>query len=159
VPLPKLTPSQLQAFYSQKLTEGRQVGQAGGLSPGIVRYLHAIIREALHQAVKWQMIGRNVADATEPPRAARPQVRAWDQGQVRTFLAAAEGDHYGPVWLLALMTGLRRGELLGLRWEELGPCACPTRVGASSLASRSKRSTRPLLVRIPMPRSRVHTFR
>jgi integrase len=119
VPLQKLTPAQLQAFYSLKLTEGRQDGKAGGLAPRSVRYLHAIIREALHQAVKWQMVGRNVADATEPPRAVRPQVRAWDQDQVLRFLVVAEDEHYGPVWLLALMTGLRRGELLGLRWEDV----------------------------------------
>ena len=67
-PLQKLTPAQLQSFYTEKLTGGRQDGKAGGLSPRTVRYLHAIIREALAQAVKWQMVARNVADATEPPK-------------------------------------------------------------------------------------------
>ena len=119
VPLQNLQPSQLQAFYATKLKGGRGDGRPGGLSPRTVRYLHALLREALDQAVKWDWVPRNVADAAEPPRAVRPQVQTWTAQEARRFLAVAEGDTYSPVWLLALLTGLRRGEILGLRWKDV----------------------------------------
>jgi integrase len=119
IPLQKLSPAHLQAFYSDRLARGRADG-TGGLAPRTVRYLHSIVREALAQAVRWQLVARNVADATEPPRAVRPHVQTWDTAQLRRFLTFAQDDeHYGPVWLVAVATGLRRGEVLGLRWEDV----------------------------------------
>lgn len=117
--LQKLQPVQLQQFYNDKLSGGRADGGAGGVAPRTVRYLHSIIREALKQAVKWQMVTRNVADATDPPKGKRPPVKAWSAEQARQFLAVAEGDTYGAVWMLAVGTGMRRGELLALRWEDV----------------------------------------
>ena len=119
--LQKLQPAHLQAFYSEKLTSGRADGKPGGLSPRTVQYLHRIVREALQQAFKWQMVGRNVADATEPPRAPRKPPAAWDADQVGRFLAHVEAidSRDNPIWHLAVTTGLRRGELLGLRWQDL----------------------------------------
>jgi len=67
VPLQKLQPVQVQALYSEKLNGGRSDGKEGGLAPRTVRYLHTVLREALHQAVKWGMVARNVCDATDPP--------------------------------------------------------------------------------------------
>lgn len=119
VPLQKLQPVQLQALYNDKLTAGRADGGDGGLSPRTVRYLHAIIRKSLQQAVKWQMVSRNVADATEPPRGKRPSVKTWDSEQSRQFLTTAADDGYGAIWILAMTTGLRRGELLALRWQDV----------------------------------------
>ena len=119
VPLQKLQPVQLQAFYTDKLTAGRLDGGEGGLSPRMVRLIHSVIRKALQQAVKWQMVSRNVADATDPPRGTRPPVKTWDAEQARRFLEASAGDHYGAVWLLAITTGMRRGELLALRWQDI----------------------------------------
>lgn len=119
VPLQKLTPAHLQRFYSDKLVGGRSDGKPGGLSPRTVRYLHSVIREALSQAVKWQLTTRNIADATEPPRGTRPQVQVWDRAEALRFLNVTGDDLYGPIWLLALGTGLRRGELLALRWQDI----------------------------------------
>ena len=59
---------------------------------------------------------RNVADATAPPRASRARVTTWSGADALCFLDASESDTYSPVWLLALKTGMRRGELLGARW-------------------------------------------
>jgi integrase len=120
LPLQKLTPSHLQTFYSDRLAAGgRKDGKHGGLSQRTVRYLHAILHRALKEAVRLRLIPINPADDVTPPRAKRPQVPSWDAGAVRRFLDAAEGDGYGPIWLLALHTGARRGELLALRWEDL----------------------------------------
>lgn len=119
IPLQKLQAIQVQAFYGEKLHGGRADGEKGGLSPRTVRYLHTVLREALHQAVKWGMVARNVCDATDPPRAVRPQVTAWAKDEARTFLAMAEHDAWNPLWLIALTTGLRRGELLAIRWQDV----------------------------------------
>jgi integrase len=119
LPLQKLQPAHLQAFYAEKLKGGRADGNAGGLAPRTVRYLHAIIREALDQGVKWQTVARNAADATEPPRAERPHIATWDADHVRQFLSITADDTYNPLWLVLLTTGLRRGEALGLRWQDV----------------------------------------
>src|SRR3990170_6970239 len=67
IPLAKLRPQHIQAYYSQALERGRADGQ-GGLSPTTVIYHHRVLREALAHAVRWQLLGNNPADAVEPPR-------------------------------------------------------------------------------------------
>src|SRR3954447_15044151 len=64
-------------------------------------------------------LSRNVCAVTEPPRAPHKPGASWTADEARRFLAAAKPDTYSPLWLLALSTGLRRGELLGLRWSDL----------------------------------------
>jgi integrase len=118
-PMQKLQPMQIQALYAAKLTGERADGRESGLSPKSVRYLHGIIHQALDQALQWQMVTRNIADSVTPPRTRQPRIQTWDADEVRRFLEAAEGDTYGPLWILALGTGMRRGELLGLRWQDL----------------------------------------
>jgi integrase len=119
VPLQKLQPAAVQDFYTTKLNGGRADGKAGGLAPSTVRHLHLILRESLQQAVNWEWVARNAAVATKPPHAPRPSVKTWSVDEMRRFLAVAEADGYAPVWLVVLATGLRRGELLGLRWQDV----------------------------------------
>ena len=95
-----------------------------------------VVREALQQAVKWQIVPRNVADATEPPRAPRAKIKAWDIPDVLRFLDVAACDGYTPVWLIALTTGMRRGELLGLPWRDVD-----LEKGVLSVARHWSRST------------------
>ena len=120
VPLQRLTPAQVQAFYATQLTRARAGRNGGGLSPRTVRYLHAILHRALKEALHLGLVARNVTDAVAPPKDARPPIKSWDVGDVQRFLAVTMDDHrYSPIWLMALHTGMRKGELLGLRWQDV----------------------------------------
>jgi len=118
IKLTKLQPMDLQAYYSYALTRGRANGE-GGLSARTVLYHHRIIHEALNHAVKWQLIVRNVADAVEPPKPERYEPRVPTGQEILDFLdKLKKSKAYIPV-LLAAMTGMRRGEVLGLRWGDV----------------------------------------
>lgn len=116
--LTKLTPAQLHAYYAEKLTSGRIRGK-GGLSPRTVHHHHVVIHGALESAVKWGLLHRNPADATDPPRFETPEMNTLDDEGVRTFLEAARPTLWYPMIYVALFTGLRRSELLALRWDDL----------------------------------------
>ena len=116
--LDQLAPAQLQDFYHAKLENGRLDGE-GGLSRRTVAYFHMILRRSLSHAVKWQMIPRNPADAVESPKAEQKEMKYWNREQVQTFLESIAGHRMYALYYLALSTGLRQGELLGLRWEEV----------------------------------------
>ena len=118
--LQALTPSALNAFYGDLLAEGRRDGR--GLSPRTVRYCHAILRKALSDAVRWNRIARNVADSADPPSASTSkatEMRTWSADELRTFLASVRDDRFYALWLLAATTGMRRGEIAGLRWSDV----------------------------------------
>ncbi len=119
VPLQALQPAHLQSLYARLLESGRRDGRPGGLSPRTVHYIHRVIHRALEVAVKLQLVPRNVADAVEPPRARRPEATALDAEGARRLLEAADGHRLYPIIHLALHTGLRAGELLALRWEDV----------------------------------------
>jgi integrase len=111
VPLGELTGPALTAVYGV-LTES-------GLSDRTVRYAHVTAHRALKDAARWHMASRNVADDADAPRQAGAQPKAWTPDEVAAFLELGEGDRWAPLWRLAATTGLRRGELAGLRWEDL----------------------------------------
>ena len=118
VDLTKLLPTHLQAHYARALEKGRLDG-SGGLSPRSVIHQHRIIHEALQDAVKWGLLPRNVAQAVDPPKAPRHEMRTLQVDGVRTLLAALDGHWaYEPIFL-AVHTGMRRSELLGLRWGDV----------------------------------------
>ena len=117
-PLQRLTPAQIQAFYNALLT-GDTTGARDVVAPRTVRYVHAILHRALKEALSLGLVSRNVTEAVAPPKAPRPPIKSWDVADVRRFLTVAEPDGYSPVWLIALHTGMRRGELLGLRWQDV----------------------------------------
>lgn len=111
VPLAKLTPQQIQALMNRKL--------ASGLSPRRVAMIRGTLRTALNQALRWGLVARNVATLVSPPRAAHFEVRPLDPAQARAFLDAVRGDRLEALYTVALAIGLRQGEALGLRWEEV----------------------------------------
>jgi hypothetical protein len=118
LPLQGLTASRLNALYADLLKKGRRNGK-GGLSPATVRYVHAVIRKALSDAVRWNLLTRNVADSADPPRAQRGQIKTRSAREVRTFLKQVEGDRYEAAYFVAATTGMRRGEVLGLKWQDI----------------------------------------
>ncbi len=83
----------------------------------MVRYLHAVIRQALQQAVKEGLLTRNVADATSPPTVKSKQMRPLTEEELLKFFEVAKDDRLFAAYVLAATTGLRRGELLGLCWD------------------------------------------
>jgi integrase len=120
VRLQHVTPARLNQFYGELLTKGRRDGR--GLSPRTVRYIHTILRRALQDAVKWGKLIRNPADAADPPTysAARPaSANCWTAEQLRAFLEHVRDERLYPMWLLFATTGMRRGEVAGLTWDDV----------------------------------------
>jgi integrase len=117
--LQQLAPSMLNAFYAELLASGRRDGK-GGLSARTVRYVHMIVRRSLSQAVHWQRLTRNVADQADPPHPhAGQEMRTWTALELRTFFEHVSTDRFYAAFVLAGTTGMRRGEVLGLRWRDL----------------------------------------
>jgi integrase len=113
-----LKPLHIQNSYSKALESGRRRNHSG-LSARTVLHHHRILRQALQQAVRWQLLARNPADAVEPPRPVRKEMRALDEDETARLLeAASRGRLHLPI-LLAVTTGLRRGEILALRWRDI----------------------------------------
>ena len=116
--LEKLKPLDLQNFYERELEKGQLNGK-GGLSARTVLAIHRIIHSALQQAVKWELIIRNVAEAVEVPKAKKYQAKYLDDKQTEQLIKKAENtDIYIPI-MIAIYTGARRGEILGLNWENV----------------------------------------
>jgi integrase len=109
--LAKLTPHQLQALYAAKLAQG--------WAPGTVRYLHAVLHCALDEAFRLGLVPRNVADLARPPKPARTEMQVLSPEEARTLLAAMDGDRLEALYVVALTTGMRLGELLALRWVDV----------------------------------------
>lgn len=121
VQLQALTADAINRLYADLLADGRSDGK-GGLSPATVRRCHAMLRKALADAVKWQLLVRNAADSADPPKPSdTPEVEmvTWSADELRRFLDHVADDRLAPLWTVLAMTGLRRGEALGLRWKDV----------------------------------------
>jgi integrase len=81
--------------------------------------IHTTLHKAMKQAVKWTLIPRNVTEAVKPPREQKKEIRPLDEDQVKRLLKAVDGDKLEALYVLAITTGMRSGELLGLRWEDV----------------------------------------
>jgi len=119
IPLKALQPAHLQAFYAEQLKNGRKDGKEGGLSARSVLHHHRVLSEALTHAVKWGLVGRNVAEAVDPPRPTRKEMATLDAAGVQRLLEAAQGTPYHAALHLAIYSGMRRSELCGLRWQDV----------------------------------------
>lgn len=119
LPLAKLQPLHIQSHYTSKLQGGRLDGRAGGLSAQTIVHHHRVLKEALDRAVKWGLLVRNPALAAEPPKPQKREIQAIDEDASVWLIDAAMGTRlYVPVFL-AITTGMRRGEVLALRWSDV----------------------------------------
>lgn len=109
--LAQLRPDHLQGLYATKTT--------AGLGARTIQLIHTILHRSLGHAVEWGLIGRNPSDAVKTPQPPRHEMTILDAEQARRFLTAARDSRHQALFHLAITTGLRQGELLGLRWKDL----------------------------------------
>ena len=121
--LNQLRPEHLQRYYSEKLLTG--------LSAQTVRHHHTALHKALQTAVEWGLIFRNAADAVSPPHVQRADMQTWNEDDITRFLDVAKDSPYYALFYTALFTGMRRSELLALRWSDLDLLLCQVYVTRS----------------------------
>ena len=124
IPLNKLTTLDLQGFYKKMLGEGRverikSQNQPKGLSAKTVRNLHQVISSALKLAVRQKLIPTNPADGCALPRLEHREMQTLTADQLNAFFREAKDSGVFEMYYVELATGLRRGELLGLKWEDI----------------------------------------
>jgi integrase len=108
VQLRRLTPQHLAQLYAEL-----------DLSSTSIAHLHSVLRGALGQALRWNLIARNPVAAVQPPRARRREMTVLAPAEIRALLEAVRGDEHEALYVLAVTAGLRQGELLGLRWRDV----------------------------------------
>lgn len=110
-PINRISPQELQALYNRKLEQG--------LAPRTVGHIHRVLHKALQDALRWGLVARNVTAVINPPKVPVREMHYLSPEQARQLLKAAEGDPLEALYRLALTTGLRQGEILGLKWPDL----------------------------------------
>jgi integrase len=111
IKLDKLTPAHVQGLYSAL--------ERDGASATTRRHCHVVLNRALKQAVKWGMIPRNVCSAVERPRDEEKEIQPLTAEQAQALLKAAAGDRLEAFYVVAVTTGMRLGELMGLQWGDV----------------------------------------
>jgi integrase len=118
IPLTKLQPMQISTAYTKALANGRRDGK-GGLSPRTVHHLHRVLKQALAHAVKWQLLIRNPVDAVDPPKVEHHPMTTYDMAQTAALIDVVRGTRMFIPTLLAVLCGMRRGEIAALRWRNV----------------------------------------
>jgi integrase len=121
IPLQTIEVVDVDRLYSNLLLSGRADGR-GGLSQRTVRYIHTILNRLVKDAMRWQLVDRNVIDLATPPRhrdAQAQEMSIWSSVEVRKFLDDTSQHRLHPLFALAFATGLRRGEVVGLEWGDI----------------------------------------
>ncbi|MBA2557082.1 MAG: tyrosine-type recombinase/integrase [Chloroflexi bacterium] len=140
IALQDLNAAHLNRLYADLLRDGL-VRKPGGLSPTSVRRIHAMLRKALNDAVRWGRVQRNVTVLADPPSlqvvksARRRGMHTWTEGELRTFLESAREHDLQRLWLFMASTGVRRSEILGLRWSEVNLAGATVTVRQTILAT------------------------
>jgi len=111
LPLAKLGPQHLDRLYAARLE--------AGAAPMTVRHLHALLHKAIGQAEKWGLVARNVVTLVAPPRAPHHEMTTLSEEQTRAFLDVTAGERLEALYVLAVTTGMRQGEILALRWRDV----------------------------------------
>ncbi len=119
--LAKLTGSQVNALYAKLAESGAKDG-THGLSAMTIHHVHSCLHKACKDAVRWGHIARNPLDAADPPRKkgdGTREMRTWTKEQLKAFLETVKDERLYALWHTIAMTGMRRGEALGLRWSDV----------------------------------------
>lgn len=120
IELVKLAPQHLQELYTTLLTKVSPTSKTGKpLSKRSVLHVHNMIHMALEQAVKWCMIQRNVSDVVKPPKPSNKEFHRLSSDELRQLLSETGKYRYGVAYFLAAMTGMRKAEVFGLRWQDV----------------------------------------
>lgn len=122
IKLQELRADQIQGFYNHLLKEGRKKPSANkesGLSPTTIKRIHIIINSALKQALKNGIINKNPASAVTIPKQLKHEIQPLSREEIQLFLETAKEDRLYAAFILECGTGLRRGELLGLKWQDI----------------------------------------
>jgi integrase len=117
VKLQALTPLQIERFYSKLLADGGSKGRS--LAAKTVRNTHVVLRKALADAERLELVSRNAAATAKAPRPSRPSRSTWSSEDIKDFFAAAEDNRLFAAFVLLATTGMRRGEVLGARWSDV----------------------------------------
>jgi integrase len=144
--LSNLKPHHLRAVYRQRLD--------AGLSPRTVAHAHVLLKQVLRQAVADGLIPRNPAEAVRPPKATKKTIRPLTPSEVRRMLSAATGDRWEALYVVAVSTGLRQGELLGLAWSDIDLDEGVLRVRHTLAAAGFPKGSPAMLSEPKTPRSR-----
>jgi integrase len=117
--LQQVTGAQINLLYARLLSESDRHGRL--LSPAMVRRVHATLHRALRDAVRWNKLLRNPVDSADPPRAVGfdREMKVWTAPVLKAFLTSEQDSQLYPLWLTLATTGMRRGEVLGLSWEDI----------------------------------------
>jgi len=130
IKLSALKPEHVQRYIAEKLSSGRADGK-GGLSRRTVRHHYMALHTALRHAVKLGLLSRNAADGVSPPSCSRHEWHCFDESELNRLLEAAKTSPYYVFFYQALFTGMRRSELLGLRWRDVDLVLCEAHVSRS----------------------------
>ncbi|MEK4083798.1 site-specific integrase [Psychrobacillus sp. FSL K6-1415] len=107
----KVTTSDIDLFYNQKLKEN--------YSTSYIRKMHQLLNQAFSQAVKWKKIMFNPVGDADPPSVKYEEMSIWSLKDIQEFLSNCKGERHYLTFLLAIYTGMRRGEILGLQWSDI----------------------------------------
>ena len=121
VKLQKLSGSQVNALYAKLADTGKKDGKSG-LSAMTIHHVHSCLHKACKDAVRWGHISRNPLDAADPPRKkgdGTKEMQTWSKEQLKAFLETMAGERLYALWHTVAMTGMRRGEAIGLRWSDV----------------------------------------
>ncbi len=118
IPLKELAPLHIQGHYTKALEKGRRGGK-GGLSAQTIKHHHAVLFQSLKQAVAWRLLAINPAGAVTPPKIEAREIEFLTREELAELLNGANGTPLHTPLLVLATTGLRRGELLALRWTDV----------------------------------------
>ena len=159
IDLTKLTPQHIQRYMNEKAQPVQQPGKAEplpGLSAKTIRYHRSILAMGLKQAHRWGLVAQNVATLVDPPSAKKYKLQTFDPAQAHKLLEALKGERLGALFTVALALGLRRGEALGLRWQDvdfdartLRVCQALARVGREIVISEPKTASSRRILPLP----------